>query len=191
MNESLPPRSELDLFDQVLSYSDRLPLSWRPDLPSLEPVDQERLAEANLKVLQMVGQLEESPAIGDDPSPQDIEIGRLHRKLDMLLEAVGALARRDTPLPAAVSVRLSWYGVAWCPGEDVPEPDALGQIVLYLHPAILQPLRWPARILRVNRTVAWARFVPGSEPAQLALERHVFLHHRRAIAGRKQGWKRP
>lgn len=170
-------------FEQALHYADRLPLRWMVD----EPVhDAERLAEANLRVLATVAQLEESSAPGDNPTPQELEIARLHHKLNLLLEIVGGLARGQLHVPEPVPLRLSWLGVAWRHGGDTPTLGAHGLVHLHLHPAVLQPLRWPAQIVGCDAEEARARFAPLGDTCQRALERHVFLHHRRAVAERRQ-----
>jgi hypothetical protein len=168
---------------QALHYADRLPLRWVAD----EPLhDAERLADANLRVLAAVAQLEESAAPGDNPTAQELEIARLHHKLNLLLEIVGGLARGQLQVPEPLPLRLSWIGVSWRHGGVAPDPGTHGLVCLHLHAAVLQPLRWPAQIIGCDAEEARARFAPLGETCQRALERHVFLHHRRAVAERRQ-----
>lgn len=175
-----------DPSDEGLSYRDRLPLRWQP-LPHL-PVgpDAERLAEANARLLMAVALLEEHSQLGDEPSQTELELQRIHHKLNLLLELFGSFLHTQTPRPAAVALRLSWRGLSWAASAADPPVGATGLVELYLSPVLPQPLRWPARIVAAAAGESAAEFDAVPEFCQSALERHVFKHHRRAVAETRQ-----
>lgn len=170
----------------ALSYESALPLHWQPleRLPDALTLD--RHNDENLRVLAAVALLDEQrgngPGTGDDVSGVEAEIARLNQKMNLLVELVSFLVGQQAPPPPAQAVRLSWQGVGWH-GEA-----ALGDglVSLRLHRSVPQPFVWPARIVIAEAGELYARFAPFSEPCQAALERHVFLHHRRAIAGTRR-----
>lgn len=166
----------------ALHYAAELPLRWSADAVPVEARTREHLAEANLRLLGQIAQIEERAAPVDDPTATDIELARLHAKLDLLLFAVGELAPRFLDRPERCALQLSWRGVRWLLRPDETAPQGEGVVEIYLHPVVLQPLRWPARIVHNDRHHAEAEFAPLGEAAQQALERHVFQHHRRAVA---------
>jgi hypothetical protein len=175
-----------DHADAVLSYRLEAPMRWLPVDQAFDPAEIEQAADANLRVLAQIAQFEErSPSI-EQPSAQDIEIQRLHAKLDLLLSAVGELAPRFLNRPPRMNLHLSWSGLHWPRSADTAPRDSLGWIELHLHPIVLQPLRWPARMLAGAPAFAEAEFLPAGEAAQTALERHVFQQHRRAIAAARR-----
>jgi len=72
------------------------------------------------------------------------------------------------------------------PFLDDPAVDSLGLVALHLHRCVPQPLRLAVRIRQIDGDLVQADFLPLSEAGQAALERHVFLHHRRQIAESRQ-----
>jgi hypothetical protein len=73
----------------------------------------------------------------------------------------------------------------------LPAAGESGSVVVYAHPALVKPLRLPARILRVADGWIRADFVELTDGCQEALERQVFLRHRRAVAGRRNLTQKP
>ena len=172
--------------DAALSYRLEAPMRWLP-VAAFDAADTEQATEVNLRVLAQIAQFEERSVPIEQPSPQDVEIQRLHAKLDLLLSAVGELAPRFLQRPPPLSLQLSWSQLRWPRTAGTAAAGSLGWIELYLHPIMLQPLRLPARMLAGDAAFAEAEFLPTSETAQHALERHVFQQHRRAIAASRRG----
>jgi hypothetical protein len=177
-------RSASETMDQVISYRDRLPLRWMPLATLPEGLEAERLAESNLRLLSTVAMLAEHAPAKDDPTPAELEIQHMHQKLNLLLDLVGSFLALQSLRPQAVPLRLSWRGVAWSGGGA--EPGASGIVEIHLGAALPQPLRLPAHIVSVTAEETVAGFAPMPDFCQAALERHVFLHHRREIAETRQ-----
>lgn len=173
------------------AYTDRLPLRWHPldELPG--GAEAERLAEANARVLTAVALLEEHHQLADEPSQTELELHRIHHKLNLLLELVGSFLQLQALRPAPVAVCLSWRGLSWAADGADPAAGSLGLVELHLSPALPLPLRWPARIAAVGGGEVAAEFAPVPDYCQMALERHVFKHHRRRVAETRQPPRAP
>lgn len=161
-----------------------LPLRWGAPV-EFGPVAQ---GEAQ-RVLAAVAALEERPpSLADDSGGLEAEVARLHQKMHLLMEMVGGLLRAQQSPPPALPVRLVAGGLRW---HDRVEPAGeLGMLELWLHPACPEPLRLPARLLAVAAEAGGvqvdAAFEPLPEPLATALEKHVFLRHRRELAEARQ-----
>lgn len=164
----------------TLSYDDHLPLAWHP--LAEDDVSQSHETE-NLGALCAVAALEEHRELPGEDTPLHAEIHRLHQKMDLLVHMLSSLIRSQVRLPATVPLRLSAQRLVWTPGEVPPTPGARILLELYLHRGLAQPLRLPARVQALGDGAAEAVFEPLGEASLAALERHVFLHHRRSIAG--------
>jgi hypothetical protein len=168
--------------DEALSYRDELPLRWVPVRALPAGAAAERLDEANARLLGAVSLLEETPKFGDDPSASELELQRIHQKLNLLIDLLGSVLRQQHPRPDKVPLRLSWRSVSWQAAAPLPAVGELGIVELYLKETLPQPLHWPARIAAVADGEVTAEFEGASEASQSALERHVFARHRRAVA---------
>jgi hypothetical protein len=168
------------------AYNDRLPLRWLAlaELPA--GPEAERLAEANTRVLTAVALLEEHHQLADEPSQTELELHRIHHKLNLLLELVGSFLQLQALRPEPVAVCLSWRGLSWASPGDQPPAGSVGLVELHLSPALPLPLRWPARIVADGGGEIVAEFAPVPDFCQMALERHVFKHHRRKVAETRQ-----
>jgi hypothetical protein len=175
-----------DASEAALSYRLEAPMRWLPVSGEFAVAELEHAAEMNQRVLAQIAQFEERGNVIDQPTPQDIEIQRLHAKLDLLLSAVAELAPRFLDRPPRQPLRLSWSGLRWPRDANTAAEGGQGWIELHLHPIVLQPLRWPARMQAGDATEAEAVFLSTNEAAQLALERYVFQQHRRAVAASRR-----
>lgn len=179
---------ELPVLGDGLVYEDWLPAAWSPGplaqgtaLVRLSADAQQLLiAESSLDEVRVNEALkEESPALLH-------ELQRLEFKLNLLLRLTAELAVRDSPLPPAQRVRLSSRGLEWF-GAGAPPTGATGQLALYVNAALPQPLRIPCTVLG-ERTEDGARAAQlkfeglGDGVADL-LEKLIFRHHRRLVAG--------
>lgn len=168
----------------ALSYDAAMPVSWVPLAALPGAVRLEQFNEDNLRVLAAVALLDEQRSSGtaaDESSPIDAEIARLNQKLNLVIDLLGFLVSQNAPAAEARRVRLSWQGLVFSGEQPLGE---IGLLSLRLNRSVPQPLVWPARIVHVDGDERHARFEVFSDALQTALERHVFLRHRRAIAGR-------
>jgi hypothetical protein len=168
-----------------ISYRDSLPLRWLPLEAVPVGAESERLADTNARLLMAVALLEEHVQPADEPSQAELELQRIHLKLNLLLELFGNFINLQTPRPAVVALRLSWQGASWASAEP-PPLGTVGLLELHLCAALPQPLRWPARIIAVGAGEVSAEFEAVPDFCQAALERHVFQRHRRAIKETRQ-----
>jgi hypothetical protein len=122
-----------------------------------------------------------------DESPALLhELQRLEYKVNILLRLVGELALRSSGLPAAQPVRMSARAMEWI-GEAGPAAGATGLLSLYINRALPQPLRIPCvvageRIIDDSRATQ-LRFMGLSDAVVDMLEKLIFRHHRRLVAG--------
>jgi len=122
-----------------------------------------------------------------DESPALLhELQRLEYKVNILLRLVGELALRSSGLPAAQHVRISARAMEWI-GEAGLAAGATGLLSLYINPALPQPLRIPCvvagqRIID-DSPATQLRFVGLSDAVVDMLEKLIFRHHRRLVAG--------
>lgn len=173
-------------FEQRLACED----SWRADSQALAwPVPEAmalRLAERNGAALATVAALEERRNdSADDDNPVMQELQRLDAKLNALIDMINRVATPADTLPPRHALRFNAVG-AVLPGPLVPPGDAL---LLRLHfdacPSV--PLELPARVeRRFDDGRAFVAFHALSDGVCASLERLVFRHHRRKVAGARQ-----
>lgn len=173
----------------LLSYTDHLPVAWTPLVQPLDTARLEAMAATNLQVLAAVAAIEERRGAPEDETPLAREIALLHHKVDLMLEVVAGLLRVQQPLPPGVSLRLSAQDLLWC-GAGSEQIDGAGLLDIHLHRSIVQPLRLPARSAARDAEGLRLVFEFFDETSAAALERHVFLHHRRSVADARQAHKR-
>jgi hypothetical protein len=165
----------------------RLSFTWTPLVAAPEAGDLDRWNDDNLRVLSAVALLDEtrqSAPNGDDQNSLEGEVARLHQKVNLILDLLTLLIAKQAPLAPERRVLLSWKGLAW---DEATAPSVAGLIDVRLHRSVPQSFVWPARIVSAAEGLVQARFEAMREPLQTALERYVFLHHRRAIAGHRRG----
>jgi hypothetical protein len=170
-----------------LVYDERLPLRWELGVPSGAALA--RLNADNQQLLAAESTLDEarpSDAHKDESPALVHELQRLEYKLNILLKLTAELAARETPLPQPQRVRLASSGLEWF-GGTAPAVGSAGLAHLYINPALPQPLRLPCTVAG-ERTdegarVAQLRFCDLSEAVTSMLEKLIFRHHRRQIAG--------
>lgn len=174
----------------MLNYSDYLPLEWTPGDRAVAD-DKQRVA-TNLYVLEAVAAVEDNvPGRLHEEQPElQLELQRLDAKLQLLMDMVARLLRRDESFPQrhAVRIAVDLIEVAGdLPGMSI---GAEGLLSLHLHPAIPAALQLSGRVVDDTRDDEghWLHFQAGSlsDPEKEALSRHVFRHHRRGIAAARQ-----
>jgi len=168
------------------SYEAALPLVWTPLAQPIGALRRSQLNDDNLRVLAAVALLDETRANGsgpDDGNALDAEVARLHQKLNLVIDLLGFLVARQGGEGEPSRVRLSWQGVVFAGDRRLGEQ---GLVALSLHRSVPQTFTWPARIAHIDGEERHARFEGFGDALQSAIERHVFLRHRRAVAGSRR-----
>jgi hypothetical protein len=171
-----------------LIFEDYLPLAWTPGalpqalvLARLNADNQQLLgAEASLDEVRVHEALkDESPALLH-------ELQRLEFKLNVLLRLTAELAKRTADMPPSRPVKLWSGGLEWG-GADAPPVGMTGVLDLYINSTLPQPLKLPATVIgsRIDAetTTSQLQFVGLSEPVVDLIEKLIFRHHRRLVAG--------
>jgi Atypical PilZ domain, cyclic di-GMP receptor len=124
-----------------------------------------------------------------DESPALLhELQRLEYKVNILLRLTAELALRSSGLPPAERVRMSPRALEWFGGHPL-EADTAGVLSVYINPALPQPLKIPSVVVGQcsieGVRATQFRFVGLSEAVIDMLEKLIFRHHRRLVAGAK------
>jgi len=86
-------------------------------------------------------------------------------------------------------VRLATRGLEWI-GADAPVIGSTGLLHLYINPALPQALKLNCTVagerLVDSRRAAQMRFSGVSEQVAELIDKFVFRHHRRLVAGARQ-----
>ena len=156
-----------------------LPMQWQD---TSRPIDE----AAVLRALQTAAVLgEKPPPVSEDAQGAELEVNRLHQKTQLLIELLAVALRRNAAMPLPQAITLSATHCQWQHPQALPT-NGDGLLSLWLHPASPEPLQWPAEIKACTADgAAWrieAQLLPLGDAAQTALDRHVFLLHRRAVA---------
>lgn len=167
---------------KTLAYDDLLPLDWVELPASPDPLYLERLCERNVSLLGRVAAIEERHRMVGEEGELEQEINRLHSKMDLLLGLVASIARTHLKLPDEVELRLSADYLRWKLVRPVPLKGSRIMLSLYLNPCIAEPLRLPAVVQEQDDEWVGACLEHPGASCYLALEQHVFLHHRRSVA---------
>jgi hypothetical protein len=171
-----------------LIFEEALPVTWAPG-PLADGLLLGRLNADNHQLLGAEASLDDvrvHEALKDESPALLHELQRLEFKVNILLRLTAELAMRHSGLPAAARVRLSSIGLEWF-GESTPAVGETGLLSLYINPALPQPLKM-ACTTAGERTdqgvrVSQLRFSGASEPVIDMLEKLIFRHHRRLVAG--------
>lgn len=175
-----------------LVFTGCLPLSWR-ELPALpDAAELQHLEQTNLHILHILFALDiHAGDYGDDPSllSSASELKRLDFKVSLLLEMVGCLFAGQQTIPPERLLTLSVADLTWC-AEIAPPCNAPLRLELYCNLSYPRPLILHAQASETGavedgQQQIKATFDPPSAPLQEALERYIFLRHRRAIANRR------
>ena len=175
-------------FGDGLVFEDTLPVSWTP-APLVEGSELARLNADNHQLLGAVYSLEETrvhEALKDESPALMLELQRLEFKLNILLRLTAEISIRHSALPAPHKIRLSSRAMEWI-GADAPIVGTTGLLQLYINPAVPQPLRLTCtaaaeRKLETQRAVQ-LQFHGLSELVAELIDKFIFRHHRRLIAG--------
>ncbi len=171
-----------------LIFEESLPVGWTPG-PLAQGLALSRLNADNHQLLGAESSLDEvrvHEALKDESPALLHELQRLEYKVNILLRLTAELALRSSGLPPAERVRLSSRALEWF-GEQTLPTGSTGQLSIYINPALPQPLRIPCvvageRIIEDSRATQ-LRFVGLSDAVVDMLEKLIFRHHRRLVAG--------
>lgn len=174
-----------------LVFEGCLPLAWCvvDALPS--PTDLEQQSSANLETLRLLSLLETPLGeLGDDtPEAKSHDIARLDFKLNLLLELVGQLFVQQRIIPAARQLTLTSKNLNW-QDDEKPTIGNLLHIELYCSLKYPRPLQLHGQVIDIAaQSTGWqiqVTFQALGEVLEEALERFIFVHHRRAIAQRRR-----
>ena len=178
-----------------LIFEDTLPVSWTRG--ALAEDQHARLNADNQQLLVAYSTLDEvrvNDALKDESPALVHELQRLDYKLNILLRMTADLAMRQHGLPPVCPVRFSATGLEWS-GDGAPQPGEIGILVLYVNTVLPQPLRFPATVImrgtHNDMQVTGLQFTGLSEPVVELIEKMIFRHHRRLVAGAKLSTARP
>ncbi len=175
-------------FGDGLVFEDTLPVAWTPG-PLIEGSELARLNADNHQLLGAVYSLEETrvqEALKDESPALVLELQRLEFKLNILLRLTAEISLRNSALPAPRKLRLTARALEWR-GPDAPSGGTTGVLQLYITPAVPQPLKLTCAVVserQVDRERAsQLRFHGVSELVVALIDKFIFRHHRRLIAG--------
>jgi hypothetical protein len=171
-----------------LVYEEALPLIWTPGALA-EGLSLARLNADNQQLLAAESSLDEvrvHDALKDESPALLHELQRLEFKINILLRLIADISVRGSGLPPAQRVRLTSHALEWY-GARMPPADTTGLLALYVNPALPQAVKIPcvaeSEITVENVPVAQLRFVGLSEAVVQLLDKLIFRHHRRLVAG--------
>jgi Atypical PilZ domain, cyclic di-GMP receptor len=171
-----------------LIFEESLPLGWTAG-PLAEGMTLARLNADNHQLLGAESSLDEvrvHEALKDESPALVHELQRLEYKMNILLRLMSDLALRSSGLPPAQRCRLTSRGLEWF-GEQAPAVGGTGLLALYINPALPQPVLIPCVVagerLQDSLRAAQLRFSGLNDTVVELLEKLIFRHHRRLVAG--------
>jgi hypothetical protein len=173
-----------------LVFEESLPVVFAPG-PLADGVQLARLNADNHQLLGAESSLDEvrvHEALKDESPALLHELQRLEYKVNILLRLTAELALRSSGLPQPTRVRMSSRALEWF-GEDAAPAEATGLLSVYINSALPQPLKIPSVVAGVasvdGARASRFRFVGLSDAVIDMLEKLIFRHHRRLVAGAK------
>jgi hypothetical protein len=171
-----------------LVFEEALPLVWTEG-PLAEGLALARLNTDNHQLLGAEASLDEvrvHEALKDESPALIHELQRLEYKVNILLRLVAELAMRSSGLPSAQRIRLTSRALEWF-GEAAPAVGSTGLLAVYVNAALPQPVKIPCVVagerLQDDLRVAQLRFTGLSDAVIEQLDKLIFRHHRRLVAG--------
>jgi len=171
-----------------LIFEESLPVAWTAG-PLAEGLTLARLNADNHQLLGAESSLDEvrvHEALKDESPALLHELQRLEYKVNILLRLTAELALRNSGLPPADRVRLTSRALEWF-GAQTPALGATGLLSVYINPALPQPVKIPCVVagqdIRDEMRVAQLRFIGLSDAVIEMLDKLIFRHHRRLVAG--------
>src|ERR1700727_121847 len=173
-----------------LIFEESLPVVWTPGILA-EGAQLARLNADNHQLLGAESSLDEGrghEAPKDESPPLLHELQRLEYKVNILLRLTAELALRSSGLPQPTRVRMSSRALEWF-GEHAARTEATGLLSVYINSALPQPFKIPSIVAGLGnvdgaRTTQF-RFVGLRDRVGAIVEKLIFRHHRRLVAGAK------
>ena len=173
-----------------LGYSDTLPLDFERVARLPEGVTLAGINAENHQVLVADASLDEQRPVleakADEQQALVEDLQRIEFKVNVLIQLVSRLMKQAGNQPPAKNFRLHATGIEWLLEGDEVLPG-FGIVSLHVSRHFPEPLRLPGRILGSHHDAEghWLRFgFEGLAPSVVELiERLVFRHHRRLVAG--------
>jgi Atypical PilZ domain, cyclic di-GMP receptor len=171
-----------------LIFEEALPVVWTPG-PLAEGLALARLNADNHQLLGAEASLDEvrvHEALKDESPALVQELQRLEYKVNILLRLTAELALRNSGLPAAHRVRMTSHALEWF-GEQAPAAGSTGLLSVYINSALPQPVKFSC-VVAGERTqdemrAVQFRFIGLSDAVVEQLDKLIFRHHRRLVAG--------
>ena len=171
-----------------LIYEETMPVVWTAGPPA-QGLDLARLNADNHQLLGAESSLDEvrvHEALKDESPALVHELQRLEFKVNILLRLTAELTLRNSGLPAPQRVRFTSRALEWF-GEQTPAVGTTGLLAVYINASLPQPVKIPCAVagerLQDNLHVAQLRFSGLSDAVVEQLEKLIFRHHRRLVAG--------
>lgn len=171
-----------------LVFEEALSVVWTAG-PLAEGLALARLNADNHQLLGAEATLDEvrvHEALKDESPALVQELQRLESKVNILLRLTAELALRNSGLPPPQRVRLTSRALEWF-GEPVPAVGSTGQLAVYINSALPQPVKIPCVVagerVQDNMRAAQMRFCGLSDAVAEQLDKLIFRHHRRLVAG--------
>ncbi len=171
-----------------LIFEEALPVVWTPGPPA-EGLALARLNADNHQLLGAEASLDEvrvHEALKDESPALIQELQRLEYKVNILLRLTAELALRNSGLPAAQRVRMTSHALEWFT-DQAPAIGASGLLAVYINPALPQPVKLSCVVagerIHESQHVVQLRFSGLSDAVVEQLDKLIFRHHRRLVAG--------
>ena len=181
--------SESFLSDGLI-FEDVLPVIWTPGALA-EGLTLARLNADNHQLLGAESSLDEvrvHEALKDESPALVHELQRLEYKVNILLRLTAELAMRSSGLPPAQRVRMTSRALEWY-GAEAVAAGATGILAVYINASLPQPAKIPCTVQGERREgdlkVAQMRFQGLTDAVIEQLDKLIFRHHRRLVAGAK------
>lgn len=171
-----------------LIFDEALPVVWTAG-PLAEGSVLARLNADNHQLLGAESSLDEvrvHEALKDESPALVHELQRLEYKVNILLRLTSELALRNSGLPAAQRIRLTSRALEWF-ADPTPAVGSTGVLAVYVNPALPQPVKIPCIVegerVQDSARAAQMRFKGLSDAVVEMLDKLIFRHHRRLVAG--------
>ena len=178
--------SDTVVLHNELAYEEVLPVNWAPLAATLDAAVAASFTERNVRLLQALAAIEDH-GVSDKPDDSGPDLTRLDFKINLLLDLVGQLLVANRPRPPAVAIRFNAQGAVWRAPAPLPQAASQGMVEIHLRDFLAEPLRLVGTLTSVSTEgEVEARFAPVGESVADLLERLIFRHHRRQVAGIRQ-----
>ena len=171
-----------------LIFEEALPVVWTAG-PLAEGLVLARLNADNHQLLAAEASLDEvrvHEALKDESPALVQELQRLEYKVNILLRLTAELALRSSGLPPPQRIRLTSRALEWF-SEQGLAVDSTGLLAVYINSALPQPVKIPCVVVgeRVQdeMRVVQMRYTGMSDAVVEQLDKLIFRHHRRLVAG--------